>query len=94
MTIKLIILIQIYTSVRVLLGNPAAMLESYLSVVTKGTCNGEENGMFSTKDYDIRQAYAAGSIKGSNQLLTFLKNHIFCVPILWIFVVTYQLHPL
>ena len=40
------------------------MLESYLSVVTKGTCNGEENGMFSTKDYDIRQAYAAGSIKG------------------------------
>ena len=45
-------------------GNPAAMLESYLSVVTKGSCNGEENGMFSTKDYDIRQAFAAGSIKG------------------------------
>ncbi len=47
-------------------GNPAAMLESYLSVVTKGTCNGEENGTFAAKDYDVRQAYAAGSIKGTN----------------------------
>lgn len=44
-------------------GNPSSMLESYLSVVTKGSCSGEENGSFVVKDYDNRQAYATGSIR-------------------------------
>ena len=50
------------------------MLESYLCVVTRGTCNGEENGTFSTKDYDIRRAYAAGSVKGVRYFL-FMFSH-------------------
>ena len=45
-------------------GNPAAMLENYLSVVTKGMCNGEENGTFVMKNFDNQQAYVAASIKG------------------------------
>ncbi|XP_013378729.1 protein FAM45A [Lingula anatina] len=44
-------------------GNPASMLESYLAVVTKGACNGEENGKFTVSDFDARQAYIQGSLK-------------------------------
>ncbi|XP_064601907.1 DENN domain-containing protein 10-like [Liolophura sinensis] len=44
-------------------GNPANMLESYLSVITKGTCNGEENGTFTLANFDHRQAYANGPMR-------------------------------
>lgn len=53
-------------------GSPASMLESYLSVATKGTCNGEENGKFFVKDYDARQALATVHLKGQNHRKLFL----------------------
>lgn len=40
------------------------MMESYISVLTKGICQSEENGSFLSKDFDIRKAYLAGSVKG------------------------------
>lgn len=40
------------------------MMESYVSVLTKGICQSEENGSFLSKDFDIRKAYLAGSVKG------------------------------
>ena len=45
-------------------GSAAKMLESYLSVMTKGVCNGEENGQFALRDFDNRQAYIVTSVKG------------------------------
>ena len=39
------------------------MLEHYLSVITKGTCNNEENGKFSVIDFDSRQAFANSQVK-------------------------------
>ncbi|XP_071792834.1 DENN domain-containing protein 10-like [Asterias amurensis] len=44
-------------------GNPASLLEHYLSVITKGSCQSENNGMFQVRDFDLRKAYAAASIK-------------------------------
>ena len=45
-------------------GSPASMLEHYLSVVTKGSCRSEDNGMFKVQDFDMRKAFAAASVKG------------------------------
>ena len=45
-------------------GNPTAVLEGYLSVVTRGTCANDENGKFSSGDYDNKQAYAKVCLKG------------------------------
>lgn len=39
------------------------MMESYIAVLTKGICQSEENGSFLSKDFDVRKAYLAGSIK-------------------------------
>uniref|UniRef100_A0A8C5RUD0 UDENN domain-containing protein n=1 Tax=Laticauda laticaudata TaxID=8630 RepID=A0A8C5RUD0_LATLA len=44
-------------------GTPVKMMESYISVLTKGICQSEENGSFLSKDFDIRKAYLAGSVK-------------------------------
>lgn len=44
-------------------GNPAKITEGYISVLTNGICQSEENGSFFTKDYDAKKAYLAGSIK-------------------------------
>lgn len=45
-------------------GSPVTMMEAYVTVLTKGLCQTDENGSFLIKDYDIRKAYLAGSIKG------------------------------
>lgn len=39
------------------------MMESYIAVLTKGVCQSEENGSFLSKDFDVRKAYLAGSVK-------------------------------
>ncbi|XP_060097515.1 DENN domain-containing protein 10 isoform X2 [Heteronotia binoei] len=44
-------------------GSPVKMMESYISVLTKGICQSEENGSFLSKDFDVRKAYLTGSIK-------------------------------
>ncbi|XP_023620500.1 protein FAM45A isoform X3 [Myotis lucifugus] len=44
-------------------GSPVKMMESYIAVLTKGICQSEENGSFLSKDFDVRKAYLAGSIK-------------------------------
>ncbi|XP_077352080.1 DENN domain-containing protein 10 isoform X2 [Festucalex cinctus] len=44
-------------------GSPVKMMEVYIAVLTKGICQSEENGSFLTKDYDVRKAFLAGSIK-------------------------------
>ncbi|MBN3282545.1 FA45A protein, partial [Polyodon spathula] len=44
-------------------GSPVRMMESYIAVLTKGVCQSDENGSFLIRDYDVRKAYLAGSIK-------------------------------
>lgn len=46
-------------------GSPVKMMEAYVTVLTKGICQSDENGSFLIKDYDIRKAYLAGSVKGN-----------------------------
>nr|XP_008017546.2 DENN domain-containing protein 10 [Chlorocebus sabaeus] len=43
--------------------SPVKMMESYVAVLTKGICQSEENGSFLSKDFDVRKAYLAGSIR-------------------------------
>lgn len=50
-------------------GSPVKMMEAYVTVLTKGLCQTDENGSFLIKDYDIRKAYLAGSIKGETLLV-------------------------
>lgn len=45
-------------------GSPVKMMEAYVTVLTKGICESDENGSFLIKDYDVRKAYLAGSLKG------------------------------
>ena len=40
------------------------MLESYLSVITKGSCSNDDNGLFLAKDFDPRMSYVASPISG------------------------------
>lgn len=44
-------------------GSPVKMMEGYIAVLTKGICQSDENGSFLIKDYDVRKAYLAGSLK-------------------------------
>uniref|UniRef100_A0A2K6DAM3 UDENN domain-containing protein n=1 Tax=Macaca nemestrina TaxID=9545 RepID=A0A2K6DAM3_MACNE len=44
-------------------GSPVKMMESYIAVLIKGMCQSEENGLFLSKDFDVRKAYLAGSIR-------------------------------
>ncbi|XP_034158645.1 DENN domain-containing protein 10 isoform X2 [Pangasianodon hypophthalmus] len=44
-------------------GSPVKMMEGYIAVLTKGICQSDENGSFLIKDYDVRKAFLAGSIK-------------------------------
>ncbi|XP_053306289.1 DENN domain-containing protein 10 isoform X2 [Spea bombifrons] len=39
------------------------MLESYISVLTRGSCRSEDNGTFLCRDYEQRAAFLSGSIK-------------------------------
>ena len=49
-------------------GDASSMLEPYLSVVTKGSCPNDEDGLFLVKDFDPRLSYVASPISG--KLLT------------------------
>jgi hypothetical protein len=43
------------------------MLQSYLSVFTKGSCpDDEDDSVFAVKEYDTRKAFVEKSIKGKN----------------------------
>ncbi|KAM9804246.1 DENN domain-containing protein 10 [Neosynchiropus ocellatus] len=44
-------------------GSPVHMMEAYMAVLTKGICQSDENGSFVIRDYDVRKAYLAGSVK-------------------------------
>lgn len=44
-------------------GSPVKMMESYIAVLTKGICQSDENGSFLIRNYDVRKAYLAGSVK-------------------------------
>ncbi|XP_076831307.1 DENN domain-containing protein 10 [Brachyhypopomus gauderio] len=44
-------------------GSPVKIMEGYISVLTKGVCQSDENGSFLIRDYDVRKAYLAGSMK-------------------------------
>lgn len=45
-------------------GSPVKMMEAYVTVLTKGICQSDENGSFLIRDYDVRKAYLAASLKG------------------------------
>ena len=45
-------------------GDASGMLEAYLSVVTKGSCPNDDNGLFLVKDFDPRLSYVATPISG------------------------------
>lgn len=45
-------------------GDASTMLESYLSVITKGSCSNDDNGLFLAKDFDPRMSYVASPISG------------------------------
>lgn len=47
-------------------GSPVKMMEAYVTVLTKGICQSDENGSFLIKDYDVRKAYLAASVKGQS----------------------------
>ena len=51
-------------------GNPVKMMEAYIAVLTKGICQSDENGSFLIKDYDVRKAYLAGSVKGETLVMS------------------------
>ena len=57
-------------------GSPASMLSGYLSVITKGSCDTDENGKFSVKDYEARQAYANSKLKGMFDSFLFCSVYI------------------
>ncbi|XP_069835772.1 DENN domain-containing protein 10 isoform X2 [Dendropsophus ebraccatus] len=44
-------------------GSPVAMMERYLSVLTRGGCQSEENGTFLWRDYPQREAYLSAAVK-------------------------------
>lgn len=44
-------------------GDPTAILKLYLSVITKGTCTGTNNGIFSVSDFSQRQAYTKADLR-------------------------------
>lgn len=45
-------------------GNPADMLKLYLSVLLKGTCSVEDNGIFSVMQFDKVTSYSCVPAKG------------------------------
>ena len=45
-------------------GDASSMLSSYLSVITKGSCANDSDGLFLVKDFDTHMAYFATPISG------------------------------
>ncbi|KAM5131893.1 DENN domain-containing protein 10 [Mantella aurantiaca] len=44
-------------------GSPVPVVETFISVFTKGICQSEDNGSFLSRDYDQRKAFMSGSVK-------------------------------
>lgn len=59
-------------------GDASSMLEAYLSVVTKGSCPNDENGLFLVKDFDPRLSYVASPISGKFLIYWQLSVHVDC----------------
>ena len=45
------------------------MLEPYLSVITKGSCSHDEDGLFLVKDFDPHMSYVASPISGKSLVI-------------------------
>ncbi|XP_033757595.1 DENN domain-containing protein 10-like [Pecten maximus] len=45
-------------------GNATSILESYLSVFTRGSCPTDDNGHFSAKEYGSKKAYLKSELRG------------------------------
>lgn len=68
-------------------GDASAMLEPYLSVITKGSCPNDDDGLLIVKDFDPRLSYVASPISGEytswfvvklGACFFFLKNSCMC----------------
>ena len=67
-------------------GDASSMLEAYLSVVTKGSCPNDENGLFLVKDFDPRLSYVASPISGKCLIYSQLSLDCFSSPSVFKFV--------
>ncbi|GAB1604411.1 protein FAM45A-like [Argonauta hians] len=57
------VLCEVLSGVYLRSANPATMLQCYLSVVTQGECHTDNKVTFTTRDFDVRQAYAAANLR-------------------------------
>ena len=58
-------------------GNPVSLLESYLSVVTRGYCENDENEQIAVSDFPQQHAYAKSCVKG--KLIFKMKNILYFI---------------
>ncbi|ESO94949.1 hypothetical protein LOTGIDRAFT_239462 [Lottia gigantea] len=56
-------LCKLFSQLYIQTGNPAKILENYLSVMTRGVCVNGENGKFSLKEFDTKQAYGKSQVR-------------------------------
>ena len=60
-------------------GDASIMLEAYLSVVTKGSCPNDDNGLFLVKDFDPRLSYVASPISGKCLIYFYFRVSLDCL---------------
>ena len=54
-------------------GDASSMLESYLSVITKGSCSNGVDGSLVVEDFDPRMSYVASPISGTTYFRHFTQ---------------------
>jgi hypothetical protein len=57
-------------------GSPTVLLQQYLAVVTKGSCETAGDEMFDISDFEPRKAFLSASVKGNG--LSRLGNIVAC----------------